>query len=224
GVGVVSFLLGYVVPKIMVILEQQKRVLPLPTQMLLAVSRFVQDFWWLIIGLMAFAYALGRLMVSTEQGRFTYDSMKIRLPILGQFFKKQAISRFASTFATLLESGIPALEALKIVRDVVDNMVLARTIDEVGVKVLGGADISTPLKKSKIFPPVLSYMVAIGEESGRLEELLRRISESYDEEIELSAQRMVTLLEPVMVVAMAAVVGFVVLAVLLPILQMSKIN
>ncbi len=223
GIGVVTFLLTYVVPKIMLILEQQKRVLPLPTELLLGFSAFLQNFWWLILAVLAFFYALVRLMLSTEQGRYTYDSLKIRVPILGQFFKKQAISRFAATFATLLESGIPALEALKIVRDVVDNQVLARVLDEVGAKVLGGADISTPLKRSKIFPPVLSYMVAIGEESGRLEELLRKISEAYDEEIELSAQRMTTLLEPVLVVAMAVVVGFVVLAILLPILQMSKI-
>jgi type II secretory pathway component PulF len=142
---------------------------------------------------------------------------------MGNLIKKASISRFAMTFATLLESGLPVLEAMGVVRKVVDNELLADTLDMVRTKVAEGADISTPLKQSKVFPPVVGYMISVGEESGRLEELLKKTAEAYDEEVEVAAQKMTALLEPLMIVFMAVVVGFIVLAILLPILQMSNI-
>jgi type II secretory pathway component PulF len=114
------------------------------------------------------------------------------------------------------------MEALSIVKQVVDNMVLSKVIEEVRAKVIEGADISTPLKNSKIFPPVVSYMIAIGEESGKLEDLLRKVSDAYDEEVDITTQKVTTLLEPLMIIALSVVVGFIVLAVLLPILEQAK--
>ena len=127
------------------------------------------------------------------------------------------------TFATLLGSGLPVLEAMGVVRKVVDNELLADTLDTIRQKIAEGADIATPLKQSKVFPPVVGYMISVGEESGRLEELLKKTAEAYDEEVEVAAQKMTALLEPIMIVFMAVVVGFIVLAILLPILQMSNI-
>jgi type IV pilus assembly protein PilC len=115
------------------------------------------------------------------------------------------------------------LEAMAVVRKVVDNELLANTLDMVRQKIAEGADIATPLKQSKVFPPVVGYMISVGEESGRLEELLKKTAEAYDEEVEVAAQKMTALLEPLMIVFMAVVVGFIVLAILLPILQMSNI-
>jgi type IV pilus assembly protein PilC len=115
------------------------------------------------------------------------------------------------------------LESLNVVKKVVDNALLADTIDQVRAKIIEGADIATPLKASKVFPPVVGYMIAVGEESGRLEDLLKRLAESYDEEVEIAAQKMTALLEPLLIVFMAVIVGFIVLAILLPILQVSNI-
>ncbi|MBI3098383.1 MAG: type II secretion system inner membrane protein GspF [Planctomycetes bacterium] len=224
GFLVMLFLLVFVVPKITQVLIQQKRTMPVPTQILIAVSSFMKSYWWLVLALLAALYALVQLIKSTDRGRLWWDTWILKVPILGTLFKKQAISRFAATFATLLESGIPAMAAIAIVRNVVDNMRLAVTLDEVRTKIMEGADISTPIKKSKVFPAVVGYMIAIGEESGQLENLLRKVAETYDEEIEVTAQRVTSLLEPCIIVLMAVVVGFIVLSILLPILEISRLR
>jgi general secretion pathway protein F len=224
GVGVVTVLLTYVVPKIMEVIQKQgKAALPLPTEILLAASGFMGRYWWLLLGIAigaGVAYAQAR---ATKAGRLWIDTAKLKIPVMGNLIKKSSISRFAMTFATLLESGLPVLEAMGVVRKVVDNELLADTLDKIRQKIAEGADISTPLKQSKVFPPVVGYMISVGEESGRLEELLKKTAEAYDEEVEVAAQKMTALLEPLMIVFMAVVVGFIVLAILLPILQMSNI-
>jgi general secretion pathway protein F len=224
GTAVVGVLLTYVVPKIMEVIQKQgKAALPLPTEILLFLSGFMGRYWWVLLALgigTAVLYAQAR---ATKAGRLWIDTQKLRIPVMGNLIKKVSISRFAMTFATLLESGLPVLEAMGVVRKVVDNELLAETLDMVRQKIAEGADIATPLKQSKVFPPVVGYMISVGEESGRLEELLKKTAEAYDEEVEVAAQKMTALLEPIMIVFMAVVVGFIVLAILLPILQMSNI-
>ena len=224
GVGVVAVLLTYVVPKILEVIKKQgKAALPLPTEILVFISGFMGRYWWLLLGgAFAAAYAYWQAR-QTAAGRLWTDTMKLRIPVVGNLMKKAAISRFAITFATLLESGLPVLEAMGVVRRVVDNALLAETLDRVRQKIAEGADIATPLKQSKVFPPVVGYMIGVGEESGRLEDLLKKIAEAYDEEVDVAAQKMTALLEPLMIVIMAVVVGFIVLSILLPILQMSNI-
>jgi general secretion pathway protein F len=224
GTGVVVILLTYVVPKIMEVIQKQgKAALPLPTEILLMLSGFMGRYWWLLL-----AVAIGTTVLyfharTTKAGKLWIDTMKLKIPILGNLMKKASISRFAITFATLLESGLPVLEAMGVVRKVVDNELLAETLDMVRQKIAEGADIATPLKQSKVFPPVVGYMIGVGEESGRLEELLKKTAEAYDEEVEVAAQKMTSLLEPLMIVVMSVVVGFIVLSILLPILEMSNI-
>ncbi len=224
GVGVVAILLTYVVPKILEVIKKQgKAALPLPTEILVLVSGFMGRYWWLLLaGVIGIAYAYWQAR-QTPAGRLWTDTMKLRIPVVGNLIKKAAISRFAITFATLLESGLPVLEAMGVVKRVVDNALLAETLEMVRQKVAEGADIATPLKNSKVFPPVVGYMIGVGEESGRLEELLKKTAEAYDEEVDVAAQKMTALLEPLMIVIMAVVVGFIVLSILLPILQMSNI-
>ncbi len=222
--GVVTFLLGYVVPQITSILIEQKKALPLVTEILIGITDFLRYYWWAILGGILGAWLLFKALVSTPNGRMAWDTFVLKVPLFGPLLKKQAVSRFSVTFATLLESGIPALEALSITRTVVDNMLMAATIDIVRTKIMEGADIATPLKRTKVFPPVVSYMIAIGEESGKLEVLLRRIAQMYDEEIDIATQKMTALLEPIMIVLMAGVVGFIVLSILLPILELSNVK
>ncbi|MBI2921084.1 MAG: type II secretion system inner membrane protein GspF [Planctomycetes bacterium] len=223
GLGVVTFLLGFVVPRILDVLEKQKIAMPLPTVILVSMTNFLRGYWPVLLVLLAASWIGFKLFTSTEKGRYAWDGFVLRMPILGELFRKQAISRFASTLATLLESGLPVMEALQITERIMGNVVLAEVIAKVRSRVMEGSDISAPLKQSKLFPPVVSYMVAIGEESGELESLLRKVSDSYDEEIELTTQKVTSLIEPLMIVCMAVVVGFVVMAVLLPILDLSNI-
>jgi general secretion pathway protein F len=224
GTGVVVILLTYVVPKIMEVIQKQgKAALPLPTEILLALSGFMGRYWWLLLAVAVGAAVLYAHARTTKAGRLWIDTVKLQIPVLGNLLKKSSISRFAITFATLLESGLPVLEAMGVVRKVVDNELLAETLDTVRQKIAEGADIATPLKQSKVFPPVVGYMIGVGEESGRLEELLKKTAQAYDEEVDVAAQKMTSLLEPLMIVVMSVVVGFIVLAILLPILEMSNI-
>ncbi len=224
GVGVVAVLLAYVVPKILEVIQKQgQAALPLPTEILLWVSGFMGRYWWLLLaGAIAAGVAWFRAR-ATPAGRLWIDTMKLEIPVVGNLMRKAAISRFAITFATLLESGLPVLDALGVVKRVVDNALLADAIEKARQKVGEGADIATPLKSSKVFPPVVGYMIAVGEESGRLEELLKKTAQAYDEEVEVAAQKLTAMLEPLMIVLMAGVVGFIVLSIMLPILQMSNI-
>ena len=144
------------------------------------------------------------------------------MPILGDLFRKSAVSRFAITLATLLKSGIPALQALTIVRGIVGSVVLARTVDEIHQKIVEGADISGPVKRSGVFPPVVGYMIAVGEQAGTLDEMLERIAEAYDAEVEITSQKVTSMIEPLLIIGLSVVVGFIVVAILLPILQIGQ--
>ena len=163
-------------------------------------------------------------LIGTDAGRLKFDSLLLRLPIFGNLFSKQAISRFALTFSTLLKSGLPALDSLKIVALVVNDARLTQVINDIHARIIEGADIATPIKKSRVFPPMVGYMVSVGEQSGQLEEILDRIAESYEEELDLAIQRLTALIEPIIIVLLAVVVGFIIAAVLLPLLDFSSMG
>lgn len=223
GTIVVIFLLSFVLPKIARVLEEQRKVLPLPTEILIGCSRWLADYWWLVLAIITVVIFLLRGMLSTERGRYLWDAMKLRLPLFGTLLRKQAVSHFSNTLSSLLATGVPVLDALKVVKDVVNNRPLGDSIEEIRRGIMEGTDISTPIKRSKIFPPVLGYMVAVGEESGRLEEMLSRLSEAYEEEIEMTSQRLISVIEPLIIIALGSVVAFIAVSILLPILKASKL-
>lgn len=219
GTGVVIFLMTVVVPKIVKVITKRGGALPMPTEVLIGVSSFLQHFWWLLIILFMGASFGFKLFLRNERGRFLFDAFLLKVPLLGDLFKKQAISRFAITFSTLLQSGVPALEALAIVKNIVGNKVLEKALADASQSIKEGKDISASLEKGNIFPPVVQCMIATGEESGHLEEILEKLAESYDEEIDLTTQKLTSLVEPVIIVCLAVVVGFIVMAVVLPMVQ-----
>ena len=224
GLAVVIFLMTYVVPKITRILKDRGQPLPWITELLMGISDFTKDYWFYVL----FAFVIGLIflkgMIGTDAGRLKFDSLKLRLPIFGNLFSKQAISRFAMTFSTLLKSGLPALDSLRIVALVVNNAKLTQVINDIHARIIEGADIATPIRKSKVFPPMVGYMVAVGEQSGQLEEILDRIAESYEEELDLSIQRLTAMIEPIIIILLAVVVGFIIAAVLLPLLDFSAMG
>jgi general secretion pathway protein F len=219
GALVVMFLMRFVVPKIVATITDRGGKLPLPTQMLQSISSFVGSYWWAVLLGAVILLAAYQAWVSTASGRLIRDTWLLKIPLFGELFKKQSVSRFATTFSTLLRSGIPALEALRILREIVDNALLANTLASVHDRILEGADIATPLKRSGVFPPTVAYMIAIGEQSGQLEDILEKISEAYDEEVDVTIQKVMALIEPVVILLMAVMVGFIVLAVVLPLVQ-----
>jgi general secretion pathway protein F len=223
GTLVVGVLMKWVVPKILQLVAQKKGAkLPLPTAILKAVSDFFANYWLLLFAVAIGLYALYVSMRNTEKGRYAIDKFKLNMPIMGDLFRKQAISRFAVTLSTLLKSGLTVLDGLDIVKHVVDNAVLAEVVGVIRDRIVEGTDIAQPLKKSKMFPAVVGHMIAIGEQSGQLEGILSQLADSYDEEVDVATQRMTAVLEPILIVTIAVIVAFIVLSVILPMLQIGQ--
>ena len=223
GVLVAVFLVTFVVPKITGVLSEAGRALPTPTLMLMGISSFLTNYWWLVLLVIFGLVMLYRAIVRTTAGRGALDRLWLKLPLFGELIRKNLIARFSRAFATLIRSGVPALEALKVIRVIMENSVLNEAVDFIHDSVIEGADISAPLRKSGVFPPLVGYMIATGEQSGRLEEMLEMIADYYDEEVDLTTQKVTSALEPMLIVFLAVVVGFIVLAVVLPILELGNI-
>ncbi len=222
GVGVLFFLFSFVLPRVVGMFEDMKQQLPFITLVLLAVVKFLSMFWWLIlIAMGGTVYYLNKYF-STQEGKERLDHLLLRLPMFGSLIRMIAVSRFTRTLGTLLQSGVPALTALDIVKSVVGNTVLANAVQKARENVREGEPIADPLRRSGLFPPVVVQMVAVGEKSGELEKMLLKISDSFDRIVETRITALMSLLEPVIILVMGVVVGFIVVAILLPILQMSS--
>ncbi|MGH7899642.1 MAG: type II secretion system inner membrane protein GspF [Candidatus Binatia bacterium] len=223
GSGILFFLLSYVVPKITRIFVESKQVLPLPTRVLIGTSGLLAQ-WWPLLLMLLVAAAIGfRYYIRTPGGRYSYDRWVLRSPVFGKLLQKIAVARFSRTLSTLLKSGIGLLPSLDIVKNIVDNRVLYEATEAARDAIREGQSIAPPLKKSGIFPPLMIHMIAVGEKSGQLEEMLFKTAETYEGEVDTSIATLTTLLEPVMIVFMGGVVTFIVLSILLPIFQMSQL-
>ncbi|NTW66040.1 MAG: type II secretion system inner membrane protein GspF [Nitrospirae bacterium] len=222
GVGVLFFLFSFVLPRVVGMFEDMKQQLPFMTLALLWVVRVVSSAWWaILIAVGGAAYYLRRYF-ATAEGKAWFDAWILRLPVFGSLIKMIAVSRFTRTLGTLLQSGVPTLMALDIVKSVVGNTVLADAINKARENVREGESIADPLRRSGLFPPVVIQMVAVGEKSGELEKMLLKISDSFDRTVETRITALMSLLEPIIILVMGLVVGFIVIAIMLPILQMSS--
>lgn len=223
GFALMFYLLVSVVPKIVGIFEDAEVLLPLPTRILIGVSSFGQNYWWLILMIALLMAWLAKKYSESESGRMRIDRLSLKIPIFGELFQKIAISRFSRTLGTLLNSGVQLLQALDIVKNVVNNRVLMEAIDHTKVSVKEGESIADPLRRSGQFPPLVLHMIAVGEKTGALETMLEKIAITYDTEVNTTVSSLTTLLEPVMILTMGGVVSFIVLSILLPILKMSEL-
>ncbi|MFO1052125.1 MAG: type II secretion system inner membrane protein GspF [Planctomycetota bacterium] len=224
GVIVVAILMTAVVPKVTLLLKQRNEDLPLPTEILITVSHFLQNNWFLILVGLLMLTILFQLFVNSPKGRLAFDRLKLRLPVFGDLMRKQSVARFATTLATLLRSGVPALQAIDITKRVLDNRVLQNALTSVHDHVLEGTDISTPMKMTNSFPPMVCYMVGVGEQAGNLEEMLERVSETYDEEVDIATQKLTSVIEPLIIVFLAVIVAGIVIAIVLPMLRLQKVH
>lgn len=221
--AILIFLISFVVPKVTAIFADLNQALPLPTVILLALSDFLRGYGWLLMGAGVLGGMIYRRHIQTPRGREQYDRLLLRIPLAGRVAKMVAISRFTRTLATLLASGVPLLTALEIVQQVVGNKVLEEAIQGARGNIREGQSIADPLKRSGLFPPLVTHMIAIGEKSGELEGMLQKVSEAYDNEVETVVTGMTSLLAPLMILGMGGVVLFIVLAILLPIFEVSQI-
>jgi len=222
GTGVLLFLVSFVVPKITRMLLDMGQVLPLPTRLLISVSDALASYGWIMAIICIIAAFFFRRFRSTEHGRLRSDGWILKLPLIGRMQREISTARLSRTLGTLLYSGVPLLSALEISGGLLDNRVLQQTIETTTIEVREGSSLAEPLKQSQVFPPLLAQMTAIGERSGNLEEMLIKVADSQERQVEVTLSGLLSLLEPLMILAMGGVIGFIVLAVLLPIFQASQ--
>ncbi len=222
GVLTTLVLLAFVLPRLFDMLQGMIAVLPLPTRILLAVSAFFQAYWpWVLAGSAAAFVAL-RWYVRSPSGRLLWDTLKLRLPLLGGVFRASALARFSRTLGTLARSGVSILPALEIVRSTIGNRLIERSILQVAEETRGGDSLAAPLRKVKIFPSTVIQMISVGEETGRLDEMLLRIAVAQERQMRATSRALISLLAPALILAVGLLVGFIVIALLLPIFRMSQ--
>jgi len=222
GTGVLFFLLSFVVPNLTRIFTEMKQVLPLPTTLLIWFSDFMRFYWWaIVLGIVAVILGI-RKAITTTRGRYIWDSLKLKLPLIGQINRKIALSRFARTLGSLLQSGVPLITSLQIVRNIVNNVLIGDVIDDAMGDIQAGKSLNLALSRSAWFPPVFRQMISVGEQSGDLEGMLHKIADANEREVETRITGMTALIEPIMILLMALVVGFIVISILLPIFEMNQ--
>jgi general secretion pathway protein F len=223
GGAIMLVLFAVVIPKITKIFEDTQVVLPWTTKVLIGFSTFVSNWWWALV-LLAAAGAWGfQRWKETPEGRGRWDRFKLTVPIFGRLIRTIAIGRFSRTLATLLKSGVPLLAAMDIVKNIVGNVRLAEVIEQARQAIQEGESIAAPLKRSGEFPPLVFHMVAIGERSGSLEEMLGNVADAYEDQVNTTVGALTSLMEPLMIVVMGAMVAFIVFSVLMPILQINTL-
>jgi general secretion pathway protein F len=223
GVVIMGILFTVVIPKITKIFDDTQITLPLTTRVLIGFSTFVHDWWWAIGLVFCGAVLLFLRYKQTPNGRERWDRWVLTLPIFGHLVRQLAVSRFSRTLSTLLKSGVPLLTAMDIVKNIVENTKLSGVIEAARESIKEGESIAAPLKRSGEFPPLVYHMVAIGEKSGQLEEMLKNVADAYDAQVETRMAALTALLEPIMIVMMGAIVAFIVFSIIMPILQINNL-
>jgi len=222
AVAVVTFLLSYVVPSITQIFLEMNRTLPWPTTLLISTSAFIRSYL-AVIALLCFAVIFGSAAsYRIKQARYFVDYNLLKLPLFGQLALKLEISRFTRTLGMLLDSGVPILAALEMTKAVVRNSYMAKILSSVGDRVSKGQSLDSAIRETGLFPPVVSHIVATGQVSGNVEEGLSSIADMYDSEVEIATKTLTSLLEPAILLIMGVIVGFIVMAILLPIFEINQ--
>jgi type II secretory pathway component PulF len=221
GMGTVAVLLIFVVPKLVLLFQDVGQVLPLPTQILIVVSNGVAKYWWVALLIAALGGFLGKRQSLPQGARLAIDGIKLRLPVWGSLIKKVEIARFARSLATLLGHGVPILQAMQSVYQATGNEMLKGELQKIGDQLRGGTTLSQGMRQSRIFPNLVINMVSVGEEAGSLDRSLIKIADTYEREADRAMKMMTALVEPVMILVMGSVVGFIVVSMLLPIFQID---
>ena len=223
GLAVTVFLMTYVVPQLLSTLTDTGRPLPRVTWLVKGASDFLLAWWWAVLATVAGLVLAFKAVTRTEWGRLAADRLALALPLVGDLLRKENTSRLAVVMAALLRSGLHFDEAIRITRGTLKNRVFRRAMDDYERAVTAGRDVAGPLEASGVFAPVVVQMLAVGQESGELEEMLEQLAEGYDHEVATATQRLTAMLEPVLIVVLAVVVGFIAFATILPILEVSNV-
>ena len=223
AVSSVMMLLIFVIPQFSLMFQQSGKALPLPTQIVIAAGGFLRRDWWmLLIGALA-VYALLRQQMGNPQSRYRWDGWFLSLPLVGDLVAKIEVARFSRSLGTLLGNGVPLLNALFIVKETLGNSVMAEGLDGVATQLKQGLGLGKPLMETSLFPKLAVHMVMVGEETGQLEEMLLRVADVYDNEVQTTVKRMLGLLEPVLILGLGLLIGGIIMSILLAILSVNDL-
>lgn len=220
GISSIIVLLMYVLPKFTAIFSEMGTSLPLPTQVIVTFSSVIASYWWLIFFLTIIGWAAFRNYIKSDAGRYRWDAFKLKL--VGEVIRKLETARFTRTLGTLLKSGVPLLQALKNSKDTINNRVMASAIDAVVRDAKEGKGIAVPLSNSNVFPPLAISMIKVGEETGQLDTMLLQVAATYEQSLRATMKRFLSLLEPAMILAMALVIGFIVISMLMAMFSLTE--
>jgi general secretion pathway protein F len=222
GSAILFILITYIVPNITQVFNEMDKVLPLPTLLLISLSDFLKMYWWACLLVLGLAFIGMRSFILRPTGRSWWDFLKLKMFIVGPVVQKVILARFSSTLGSLLESGVGLMTSMQIVRTLVNNVHVARVIDDAMEQIQKGQTMTSALSDSEWFPPMFVQMVAVGEQSGSLETMLDKVARAYEREVETAIMGMTSLIEPLMIAVMGLAVGFIVLSILLPIFEMNQ--
>ena len=223
GGATVIFLLSFVIPRFVMMFSNINQTLPLPTRMLIFGSHSLRVYWWIYLLIVFLALLAFRQYTKREEGRIAFDRAKLDIPVFGKVFRKILIARFNRTLGTLIKSGVPILKAIKITQGVIVNRIFSVELNKIYDGLKEGKSLSQLLTQSKEFPPIIADMVAVGEKTGNLGDSLFKIATSYEEEVENELKALTSLLEPVIILIMGVIVGFIVLSMLLPVFELTAV-
>ncbi len=220
---ILSFLMIFIIPKFKLMFDEMGMgELPVPTQILMGIAAAMVNYWYLICFLPVAAIVLYKLIVRTPKGRLIVDAIKLKIPVFGRIVSKSAISRFCRTLGTLVTSGVPILEALSIIKLATGNQIIANAVETVGSSIKEGDTIAEPLKHSGVFDDLVVNMIQVGEETGELDKMLIKVADTYDNQVDTLVGAMMSLMEPVLIVFMGITVGFIVIALFMPLIKLVE--
>jgi general secretion pathway protein F len=219
----ITILVTFVIPRFARIFSDMGQTIPLPTQIMLSTSQIVRGYWWIGVGGVVLIYLGFNMYTKNEERRLGWDRFKLRWIAVGDLIKKVEVARFARTLGTLLQSGVSILPALNLVREISQNQAISRAIGHIHDRLREGKGISKSLEETDIFPPLAVHMIGVGEETGKLDEMLIKVAETYEENVQSAMKRFVSLLEPLIILIMGGVVGFIVISMLLAIFSINEI-
>ncbi len=222
AITVITILMAFVIPQFTELFGSMGATLPLPTRILITISGYVKGFWWAIFGGMAGIYYGSKAWFKTGPGEKWRDATVLKLPVFGEIQRKMITARFTRTLGTLIQSGVPILQALSIVKDTTGNVVVGAAMDSVAAAVTEGEPLASPLHRIGVFAPMVTNMIAVGEETGALDQMLIRIADNYDMVVEEAVKGLTSLMEPAIIVFMGVTIGFIVLALFMPLFDMGS--
>jgi general secretion pathway protein F len=221
---VIVVMLMFVIPRFTMIFETMGKTIPLPTQILLSSSEVIKNFWWLILAVIIILSLSFQRYRNTERGRLVWDTFKLKIPLLRDLILKIEVARFSRTLGTLINSGVPLLGALTIVREVIKNVVVVNSIADIGKGAKEGKGVSAPMRAVGVFPPLAMHMIRVGEETGKLDEMLIRVADTYDVDVQNTIKRFIAALEPLLILVMSFLVAFIVLSIIWAILSINDVT